>query len=228
VRFELKDIVRDKVIRTRDFRKDVPAYSFDPDRLAPAGAASANDLRGGFEISKLKLQILIIASLCFVTASARSASAQGRVKVRAKGHGSIVVTERGRARTLDISKQIDAAHIEDADVLFITRKGGFVYLLLEVCGLSRFPPGDRQCGAGIECNLVWLKLDERWRALDAKSERYESCWAPITSEEGPKVKGRLLTLEFDDLRENLRHEVTYDADAPERGLKSATRPLPEP
>jgi hypothetical protein len=176
----------------------------------------------------LKFLILILATLCLVSASARSAPAQERVRVRAKGHGSVVVTERGRAHTLDLSKQIDAAHIEDAGVLFLTRKDGFVYLLLKVCGLSRFPPGDRQCGAGIECNLVWLKLDERWRALDAKSERYESCWAPITSEEGPKVKGRLLTLEFDDLRENLRHEVTYDADAPERGLKSATRPLPEP
>jgi hypothetical protein len=29
VRFELKDIVRDQIIWTRDFRKDVPAYSFD-------------------------------------------------------------------------------------------------------------------------------------------------------------------------------------------------------
>jgi hypothetical protein len=169
-----------------------------------------------------------LAALCLFAGSAQSASAQSKVKVRARGHTSVVVTERGRAHTLDVSKQIDAAHIEDASVLFVTRRGGSVYLLLTVCGLSRFPPGDRQCGAGIECNLVWLKLDERWRVLDAKSERYESCWAPITSEEGPKVKGRLLTLEFDDLRENLRHEVTYDADAPERGLNSATRPLPEP
>ena len=148
--------------------------------------------------------------------------------MRARGHGSIVVTERGRAHTLNIWKQIDAAHIEDASVLFLTRKGGFVYLVLTVCGLSKLPPDDRQCGAGIECNLVWLKLDNRWRALDAKSERYESCWAPITSDEGPKVKGRLLTLEYDNLRDNLRHEVTYDADAPDKGLKSATRPLPEP
>jgi hypothetical protein len=148
--------------------------------------------------------------------------------VRARGHGSIVVTERGRAHTLNIWKQIDAAHIEDVDVLFLTRKDGFVYLVLTVCGLSKLPPDDRQCGAGIECNLVWLKLDNRWRALDAKSERYESCWAPITSDEGPKVKGRLLTLEYDNLRDNLRHEVTYDADAPDKGLKSATRPLPEP
>lgn len=148
--------------------------------------------------------------------------------MRPKGHGSIVVTERGRAHTLNISKHIDAAHIEDADILFLTRKGGFIYLLLTVCGLSKLPPDDRQCGAGIECNLVWLKLDERWRALDAKSERYESCWSPITSDEGPKVKGRLLTLEYDNLRDNLRHVVTYDADAPDAGLKSETRPLPEP
>lgn len=165
--------------------------------------------------------------LCLALTLAQGASAQSKVKVRAKGHTSIVVTERGRPHTLNISKQIDAEHIEDASVLFLTRKGGFVYLLLTICGLSRFPPGDRQCGAGIECNLVWLKLDERWRVLDSKAERYESCWAPITSDEGPKVTGRLLTLDYDDLRENLRHEVTYDADNPEQGLKSTTRPLPE-
>lgn len=147
--------------------------------------------------------------------------------MRAKGHTSVIVTERERAHTLNISKQIDAEHIEDASVLFLTWKDGFVYLLLTVCGLSKMPPDDRQCGAGIECNLVWLKLDERWRVQDSKSERYESCWAPITSDEGPKVTGRLLTLAYDDLRENLRHEVTYDADNPEQGLKSTTRPLPE-
>lgn len=166
--------------------------------------------------------------LCLALGSAHDAAAQSKVKVRAKGHTSIVVTERGRARTLNIAKQIDAEHIEDASVLFLTRKDGFVYLLLTVCGLSRFPPGDRQCGAGIECNLVWLKLEEqRWRVLDSKAERYESCWAPITSDEGPKVTARLLRLAYDDLRENLRHEVTYDADSPEQGLKSTTRPLPE-
>jgi hypothetical protein len=148
------------------------------------------------------------------------------VKVRAKGHTSIIVTERGRVHTLNIAKQIDAEHIEDASVLFLTRKDGFVYLLLTVCGLSKMPPDDRQCGAGIECNLVWLKLDERWRVLDSKAERYESCWAPIT-ETARKVNGSLLTLAYDDLRENLRHEVTYDADNPEQGLKSTTRPLPE-
>jgi hypothetical protein len=169
---------------------------------------------------------LAALALC-ASALCANASAQGGVRARAKGHGSVVVTERGRAHTLDLSKQIDAAHIEDASVLFLTRRGGFVYLLLNVCGLSRFPPGDRQCGAGIECNLVWLKLDGRWRALGSKSERYESCWAPITSDEGPKVEGRRLTLVYDDLRENLHHVVTYDADTPEGGLKSETKTLPD-
>lgn len=147
--------------------------------------------------------------------------------MRAKGHTSVVVTERGRAHTIKLTEQIDAAHIEDASVLFLTRKDGFVYLVLSVCGLSKLPPDDRQCGAGIECNLVWLKLDGRWRALESKSERYESCWSPITSEEGPKTNGKLLTLVYEDLRENLRHEVTYDDEHPERGLKSETKPLPE-
>ncbi len=177
--------------------------------------------------SKFKVQSFILLSLCLALTLAHDAAAQGKVKVRAKGHKSVVVTERGRAHTLNIAKQIDAEHIEDASVLFLTRKDGFVYLLLTVCGLSKLPPDDRQCGAGIECNLVWLKLDERrWRILDSKSERYESCWMPIT-EAARKVTGRLLTLEYDDLRENLRHEVTYDADSPEQGLKSTTRPLPE-
>jgi hypothetical protein len=169
-----------------------------------------------------------LLSLCLALVAARGASAQDKVRVRAKGRRSVVVTERGRAHTVDLSKNIDAVRIEDASAIFITRRDGFVYLLLSVCGLSKLPPDDRQCGAGVECNLVWLKLDERWRALEAKSELYESCWLPVTSDEGLKVTRRFLTLEYDDLRENLHHVVTYDADSPEQGLKSATRPLPEP
>ena len=87
--------------------------------------------------------------------------------------------------------------------------------------------GDRQCGAGVECNLVWLKLDPRWKVSDAKSVLYESCWLPVTSDEGPKVSGRTLLLEFDDLRDDTRHEVSYDAEEPEEGLTEKTRPMPK-
>jgi len=159
-------------------------------------------------------------------AAPRAAARQG-VALRTKGRRSVVVRERGRAHVLDLSKHVDAMRIEEATELSRTRKGDFLYVLLKVCGLSKVPPDDRQCGAGVECNLVWLKLDPRWKVSDAKSVLYESCWLPITSDEGPKVSGRTLLLVFDNLRDNTRHEVSFDADKPEEGLTEKTRPMPK-
>ncbi|HEX6184475.1 MAG TPA: hypothetical protein VFZ44_11385 [Pyrinomonadaceae bacterium] len=174
---------------------------------------------------------LLSLFLCVVCAapspSGASRVAQGRVSVRAKGRTSIVLTERGRAHTLDLTKHIDAMKIEDVSVLLLTQRGESAYLLLDVCGLSKMPPDDRQCGAGIECNVVWLKLDRARRVRDAQNARYESCWAPITSEEGPKVSGRRMTLALEDLREEVRREVTYDADSPEGGLKVTQSAIPK-
>jgi hypothetical protein len=161
------------------------------------------------------------------TAVAQRRAATEKVSVRAKGRGAVVVTERGRSHTLDLTKHVDAAKIEDVSALFLTRREEFAYLLLDVCGLSKMPPDDRQCGAGIECNVVWLKLDRAWRVRDAKAERYESCWMPITSEEGPKVAGRRMTLVLEDLREEVRREVSYDADVPEEGLTVRQSAIPK-
>ncbi len=177
--------------------------------------------------------LLLALSACLpVLAGARQRAARPRVSpdnvsVRARGRRSVIVKERGRAHTLDLTEQIDAARIESASAVFMTNKGGFTYLLLDVCGLSKVPPDDRQCGAGIECNVVWLKLDAAWRVRDAKSERYESCWLPITSDEGPNIAGRRLTLVIDDLREEERREVAYDADSPEAGLIVRQSPIPK-
>ncbi len=169
-----------------------------------------------------------LLSLCLTSVCLLKAGAQGeRVTARVKGHRSVVVRERGRAHTIDLAEQTDAAHVEEASALFLTRKGEFNYLLLDVCGLSRWPPGDRQCGAGTECNVVWLKLDAAWRVRDARNERYESCWSPVTSDEGPKVAGRRLTLTLEDLREEVRREVTYDADDPEAGFNVKQTALPK-
>ena len=174
------------------------------------------------------LLLLCAAWACAPRASAaQRASAKQGVALRTEGRRSVVVRVRGRAHVLDLSKHVDAMRIEGATELLLTRKGGFVYVLLEVCGLSKVPPDDRQCGAGVECNLVWLKLDPRWKVSDTKSVLYESCWLPITSDDGPKVRGRTLLLEFDDLRNNTRHEVSYDADKPEEGLTEKTRPMPK-
>lgn len=156
----------------------------------------------------------------------RDADRKG-VALRTRGRSAVVVKERGRAHVLDLSQHVEAARVEVARELFMTREGGFVYLLLQVCGPSKAKPDMHQCGEGEECSLVWLKLDETWRERDAKSVRYESCWQPITSDEGPKVEGRRATLEFDDLRDDTTHEVAYDADKPEAGLVEKTRPTPK-
>ena len=99
------------------------------------------------------LLLLCAAWACAPRASAavpRAAARQG-VALRTKGRRSVVVRVRGRAHVLDLSKHVDAMRIEEATELSRTRKGDFLYVLLEVCGLSKVPPDDRQCGAGVEC-----------------------------------------------------------------------------
>jgi hypothetical protein len=147
--------------------------------------------------------------------------------VRPKRPRSVVVTERGRAHALDLTEQIDAVRIEDVSARFVSSAGGFTYLLLDVCGPSKVPQDDRQCGAGTECNVVWLKLDAAWRVRGAQNERYESCWAPVTLDDDMKVEGRRLSFAVDDFREDVRREVTYDADNPEAGLTVKQTPLPK-
>jgi hypothetical protein len=171
--------------------------------------------------------MLALCLACSAAAGARRA-AQGRVAARVKGRHAVVVSEGGRTHTLDLTKHVDAARVEDVSVRFLTRKGEFAYLLLDVCGLSKVPPDDRQCGAGTECNVVWLKLDPAWRIRDAQNVRYESCWAPVTSDDGPKVAGRRLTLAVEDFRDEVRREVSYDADSPEAGLTVTQSAIPKP
>lgn len=164
----------------------------------------------------LCLSCVTVAGVSAVAAPQRRAT--NKITVRTKGRTGIVVKERGRAHALNLAKHIGAARIEEASILFLTREGESVYLVLQVCGPSKMQPDDRQCGAGVECNLVWLKLDNRWNERDVKSELYESCWLPVTSDDGPKIKGRRLTLEIDNLREWVHKEVGYDADNPSEGL----------
>ncbi len=172
-------------------------------------------------------QIGVVFAVLFALCVAGAAVPQGTVKVRAKGRRAVVITEQGRAHTFDLKEQIDAARIEKVSILFRSSRHGFKYFLLDVCGLSKVPPDDRQCGAGTECNVVWLKLDSAWRVRGAQNQRYESCWAPITLEDEMKVEGRRLTFAVEDFREEVRREVTYDADNPEAGLTVKQTPLPK-
>jgi hypothetical protein len=182
-------------------------------------------MRHGKAAAVLLLLCLARAGGVASRGAAQQPAAKQGIALRTRGRGAVVVREGGRSHALDVSQRIEAARIEDASQLFLTRKGSFVYLLLQICGPSKAKPDEHECGAGIECDLVWLKLDESWRERDAKSVRYESCWQPIASDEEPKLSGRTLTLQFDDLRDNTTHEITYDADKPEAGLMEKTRPM---
>jgi hypothetical protein len=165
--------------------------------------------------------------LCLAFAASGAPPApQGRVSVRVRGRHGVVVRERGRSHALDLTEQADAARIEEVSVVFLTRKDESTYLVLDVCGMSKETSDDRQCGAGTECNVVWLKLDGAWRVRGAQNVRYESCWAPVTSDEGPKVAGRRLKLALEDFRAEVRREVSYDADSPEAGLTVRESAIP--
>jgi hypothetical protein len=63
---------------------------------------------------------------------------------------------------------------------------------------------------------------------DAKSVRYESCWASTTpDDDGYKISGRTLTITFDNFREDVKVKLVYDAARPERGLLVESSPLPQ-
>jgi hypothetical protein len=158
--------------------------------------------------------------------AAQQPAAERGTALRTRGR-TVVVRDGGRAHVLDLWEHVEAARIELAREIFLTRKGDFTYVLLQVCGPSKEKPDDRECGAGTECDLVWLKLDGAWRERDAKSVRYDSCWSPIVSYDGLKVSGRTAALEYDSLRDSTQHELTYNADKPEEGLTDKARPLPK-
>lgn len=195
-------------------------------RLAGALARLSAALAWGLLLAALVSSSLDADVWAQSRSGAKGAQSKPRLRIRDRGRG-IAFVEQGRAHALDLGDKVSAARIEDAGLLFESRQGAFTYLLIDVCGTSKYRPDDRHCGAGRECDLLWVKLDSRGKIVDAKSERYESCWLPITSEDGPKVEGRRLLLKLDDLREWVRKEVGYDADRPEEGLSLKSSPIPK-
>ena len=170
------------------------------------------------KIKSISILILAIALLMLSDAQAQKNSS-GPSGIKARGRGTrLVLTSQGKRHVLDVSRNIDAARLDDVAVLFATRRPDFLYLLVSVCGPSRLESNDRQCGAGQECNLLWIKLNVAWKINDIKAVRYESCWAPVTSQEGYQIRGNSLQMEYSDFREKKEYKLTYDADRPESGF----------
>jgi hypothetical protein len=154
-----------------------------------------------------------------------SASAQkSAYTIRARNE-RLVVKYQGKAHPLTLGDKIDAAKITGTEILFANRQGAFTYLLVDVVGQSKEKSDDRQCGAGIESNLIWIKLDAAWKIAAAQSERYESCWSGITSDDGYRIKGNTLTVDFDNFREDVNVKLLYNADEPEKGFRIERKAL---
>lgn len=167
---------------------------------------------------KSLLILLIAVALLFQSgAQAQDVSLESGIKARGRG-SKLVLNSRGKTHVLDVSGQIDAAKLDDVDVIFASRKPPFTYLLVSACGSSRLKSNDRQCGAGLECNLLWLKLNSNWRISDIKSAHYESCWTYITSTEGYKTKDHTLEMDYNDFNRKINYKLSYDALQPENGF----------
>jgi hypothetical protein len=139
-------------------------------------------------------------------------------KVRLRGE-QIFVKYQGGKHLLDINDKVEAAKLTDATLLFANQKDGFIYLVIDVCGQSKVVQDDRQCGAGTECNLLWIKLDSDWKIADINSVRYESCWSSITSDDGYKINSQTLFIEFDNFRDDVKTKLFYNAEQPEIGFQ---------
>ncbi|HEX8773227.1 MAG TPA: hypothetical protein VF735_06440 [Pyrinomonadaceae bacterium] len=162
----------------------------------------------------------------FMLSNTQAQNLSAQSGIRARGRGSkLILTFQGKNHSLDVRDSIGAAKLQEASVLFVTRRPDFTYLVVSACGPSKEKSDDRQCGAGEECNLLWIKLGSRWEMSDIKSVLYESCWLPVNSMDGYKISGNTLTLEYDDLRKGVNARLTYDAERAESGLLVEESPI---
>ena len=147
-------------------------------------------------------------------------SAQQRVpsgsKLKLHWHGSSVrFIEDGREHEVSLKGLFNAVELESVELQSATESKGFMYLLLDVVGPSKLPRDNHECGAGNESDLVWLKLDQHWKLLDAKNFRYDSCWTAVSMIDLPSWEGDTLTVATEN------KVVTYSYKRPEEGLKIA-------
>jgi hypothetical protein len=173
----------------------------------------------------MRILIIIAVVFWFVVGFAFGQSDQKtEYRLRFKNN-DLTVKYKGKSHTLKVADKIDAAKVTEAEILFVNRKDEFTYLVVAVSGDSRDESNDRQCGAGVESNLLWIKLDSSWQIKDINSARYESCWSSVTSQDGYKIAGKTLTIEFDNFRDDVNVKLSYNAEQPEKGFQTEQKAL---
>jgi hypothetical protein len=160
----------------------------------------------------------IVLCLAVAPAFGQTSELNPAYKIRAQ-RGGLTVTFQGKRHWLNVAEHIDAAKIKSTQVLFANQKEGFRFLVIEVSGDSRDGNYDRQCGAGTEANLLWLKLDAEWKILDLKAVRYQSCWSGVDLNGPFKITKTALTMEYSNSREDINSKLSYNADEPEKGFQ---------
>jgi hypothetical protein len=176
------------------------------------------------------LALALFVLLPFHVAAARATTERAvtpSIKLRARGR-RIVLTAGGRTQTLALGDKISSARLDSVKLIFVTRRAGFVYLLADARGQSKLRPDMHECGAGEEFDLVWLKLNARWRLVEARSARYESCWGSVTSDDGYKIEKRVLRVAYSDFKWKRESRLTYDADQPEHGFTLEESEMKDP
>lgn len=113
--------------------------------------------------------------------------------------------------------------------LFRASDADAVYAVLEGWRYTRWPPGSTMCGAGVETELVWLKLDKSLHLAESDRVEIESCFGNVEV-----VSSRVSTRGF--VVDYARHEkdvttrsrVTYDNTRPAEGLVRERAPAATP
>lgn len=172
------------------------------------------------------MKSVIIFTVLFLACGSALGQKQAKssYKIRAEGR-QLILSFQGKTHRLNTIEQIDAEKVTNTEILYAGKKDNFTYLVVDVSGQSRAKQNDRQCGAGIESNLIWIKLDSMWKISGINSVRYESCWSSVNSEEGYKINGKTLFIELNNFRENQYIRLSYNADEPERGFQIEQKAL---
>jgi hypothetical protein len=167
--------------------------------------------------------LLAVALLAAAVGVAQPGNAPlgARLKLRWQ-HDTVTFRDGASSHELSIREQFHAVRLEKVTLQSAKESNGFIYLLLDVTGPSKVPADAHQCGAGTESDLIWLKLDNDWKVLDAKNFRYDSCWSTISADDPPKWEGDTLKVTVFSVAsggEGKTLTATYTYKHPEEGFK---------
>jgi hypothetical protein len=182
-------------------------------------------------VTKMDLFVASATVLLFAV-PASSQSSQTKLQLSAT-ETTITVHESGQQHAYEFDDDDLQLHeIDEAKLVFQSRKNGELYLVMDVTGPS-VGGGNGPCGAGEEEYLIWLALDSKWHKDDQRLEPIASCFLNIgsTGSEPYVIKDGKLTAEYIESKEDnksLKDTLIYDSAKPEKGwiIEKKRQPVP--